>query len=44
MNEMADRHRRAENLPEILHLKTRRIGVEMHTDRMLHPGVGNQYP
>jgi len=44
MDELADRHRREDHLPDVLHLKAGFIRVEGHTDRVLHPAVGNQNP
>ena len=42
--EFVNCNRRECNGPEISHYIAHLVRVEFHSDRMLHPGVGNEYP
>ena len=44
MKELVDRYRRSCHRPEINHLITHCIGIELHTYRMLHPCVCYENP
>ena len=44
MEELIDSHRRSGHRPEVNHLVTGGIGIELHTYRILHPGIRHQNP
>ena len=44
VEEFRDCHRIEHQRPEIDHLVAHRIGIKLHTHRMLHPAIGNENP